>query len=88
MNVASLGSGSILSRWPAPPAKTPPPAEKSAVETAAQEAQETLDVTKAEAAKGDQQAIQRLAAQDAAKNQSSHGLSLPKVHQYSLDVTA
>ncbi len=42
--------------------QSPPKVQTSTAETAAQEATETTTVTKAEASKGDQQAIRRLAA--------------------------
>lgn len=43
----------------------------TAIKNAAQEAMETAAVTKAEAAKGDQQAIRKLARQQAASNPQS-----------------
>ena len=58
---------------------------KSTAASAAQEATETAAVTKAEAAKGDQQAIRKLAAQQQAAPQPSVS---PEGVGKSLDLTA
>jgi hypothetical protein len=70
MNVGNITSGAASALWAntlqsSSPARS---SSKSAAESATQEALETAAVTKAEAAKGDAQALRKLARSEAAKN--------------------